>query len=70
MLGIIQQQPLRRRERGGKRPACNEPWMAPARASFALHLDHRRHRCPNVGLSLRGTPGPPHSPIWTMARMG
>ena len=49
-----QQQSLRRRERGGKDAGLQRAMDRAGRASFALHLDHRRHGAPDVGLVLGG----------------
>ena len=50
-----QQQALRCRERGRERTALQSPVAGARRAPLALHLDHRRHGAPNVGLAF-GSP--------------
>ena len=52
-VGDHQQQPLRRREGGGKRPRLQGAVHHASHTGFALHLHHGRHRAPEVGSSGR-----------------
>ena len=53
-VGDHQQQALRRGEGGGQRPGLQRAVQRAGGAAFALHLDHRRHGAPDVGLLFGG----------------